>query len=207
MRSHAKYISLLLLPVLVMSAMALKGCGTDTPDATDLGCPSGTALATGSDIIQRISSNGTLKEVVTDADWAGTQFEVTPPTATDPGTYSLPFVKTISFYVTDQFASEKNDICVEVTAEGVFWDRTFTTILGINRWVTKTSAHGVVDVYYSTQAVLASAPAPTAGQTGTDATYADQIWVRSGSATPTDWNLDITILGCPDPAVDSTPCP
>lgn len=204
MKSRAKLVSLLLLSVITASALMLKGCGGGDDDASTLGCPGGSVLASGSDIVNKVTGDGTLVTLVTHAAYSGTRFHV----GTSPAKYSLPFSPTVTFFVTDQFASEKNDICVEFNANGIFWDRTFTSILGIRRYVTKTNAHGAIDLYYSSLPVLASAAAATAGgNPGTDASYSDQISAHSGSAQNAIWKLDVTVSGCPDPLVDPTPCP
>jgi hypothetical protein len=198
-----KVMILISLPLLIAVALFLKGCGVDTDYAKELGCPAGSAIATGTDIINAVGDKGDMTGLVTHATWSGSIYQV----STSPNTYTIPFTKTIRFYVTDQFASEKNNICVELTAPGIFWDRNYTTVKGIRRYVTETNESGVVDVYYSTQAVMASAASPSAGSTGTSASYTDQILAQSGAALAAEFELTTTVEGCPDPAIDPTPCP
>ena len=176
MKSRKNFLSLLLLTVLIATVLTLKGCGGD--DENSQVCPSGSVIATGSDVIT-VPGDSTLEIAENSI----------------PGPINIVPVK---FIVTDQFASEKNNICMifYATMGGQIVDRTYTSVLNDanGRWVTQTDAHGTVDVYYQTQAAPVSNPA-TSTAAGADIKFDNGLYAASGALTG-DWKITVTIRGC-----------
>ena len=193
MKSRKKFLSLLLLPVFVISVLLLKGCGNENT-ANDAGCPDGTVFASGSDVLTVQTADSAWTDFVYGLPGVYYQWHATGP---------------VRFVVTDQFASEKNDICIMIYSDGVLWtDSSRTTMLtpvNGNKYPMKTDALGAVDIFFSAP-VLVSNPSPSANVAGEDVAYQYEVIAVSG-ALQDMWKVDVTVSGCAADTFGTGTCP
>jgi len=182
-----RFVSLLILSLLIASVALLKGCGGDAEDTQ--GCPDGSALAAGTDILVPVTGDLDHTSVFS------------PPSA-------LFTTAPVLFRVWDQFARHKNNVCVVLYTDGIIWNKDYTMQLqDLNgRYVTETDETGAIYVYFSTP-LLASSPATSSGGTvtaGDNQDYQFEV-VASSGALQAVWTADVTVEGCPDTSFGSCP--
>ncbi len=177
-----------LIGLLLASPLIFNGCGTK--DAKNNGCPSGSFLANDGDSITSTGICGW-----NDLVFAGSFLAL----------FGEGCVQDPVFTVKDVNGNPRNNVCVVLTTNGIWWtDHSYTTMINGDQIVAVTKDNGTITTYWTTYPL----PLSTAA-TGTTTAGAEHKYVAAAiSAASGDVfrlvTADITVKGCP---ADGSICP
>ena len=185
MKIMRRTTSALVLIGLLASTVLFNGCGRK--EAESAGCPSGSYLANSTDSI----SDFTLSEV--------NQFVYSSDLV---AIFGVRYIPEPTFIVTDENGAPKNNVCLVITTNGIWWtDNRYTSILngsGANNTILATTDNnGTVTLHWSTYPLPLSSAATSTTTDGTTQTYNPALIGVSSGAISRLVSADITVKGCP----------
>jgi len=171
----------LVLIGLLASTLLFNGCGRK--EAENEGCPSGSFLANATDIITSTGICG----------WDGFVYAGSSLALFGEGCVQDPV-----FTVTDSAGNPRNNVCLVLTTNGIWWtNHSYTTRINGDQIRATTGDNGTVTTYWTTYPVPVSSAATSTTENGQDYTYVQPaISVVSGVVSH-QVTADISVTGCP----------
>ncbi len=188
MKIMRRTTSALVLMGLLASTVLFNGCGRK--EAESAGCPSGSFLANATDTI---SSTGICG-------WDSFVFAGSSLALNGEGCVQDPV-----FTVKDSAGNPRNNVCLVLTTNGIWWtNHSYTTKIIGDQLIATTGDNGTVTTYWTTYALPLSSAATGTTAAGTDNTYVSAAISAVSGAASLEVTADITVKGCP---ADGSVCP
>jgi hypothetical protein len=188
MKIMRRTTSALVLIGLLASTLLINGCGRK--EAQNEGCPSGSFLANATDTITSTGVCG----------WNDFVF-----TGSSLASIGVGCVQDPVFTVKDIAGNPRNNVCLVLTTNGIWWtDHSYTATINGDQIRATTNDTGTVTLYWTTYPLPLSSAA-----TGTTTAGADHIYVpasisAASGAVSLVVSADITVKGC---LADGSICP
>jgi hypothetical protein len=188
MKIMRKTISALVLIGMLASTLLFTGCGRK--EAVSDGCPSGSFLANATDTISSTGVCGWNSQV-----FAGSSLALNGEEC----------VQDPVFTVKDSAGNPKNNVCLVLTTNGIWWtNHNYTTRINGDQIIATTGDNGTVTTYWTTYPLPLSSAATGTTTAGTDNTYVSAAISAASGAVSLEVTADIIVKGCP---ADGSICP